>query len=243
LCERRRGSRRGVREGACIGVATMPQPWTLRLILNAAAMAAASPQVCFISAGPITKLFAWGGEDSGGHVLRETTSRGLCGLVCSGTREEPGTLTQGAPVFPGSSRLGIEPKTPRWLVQDPTTRPIGTREEPGTLTQSAPVFPGSSRLGIEPKTPRWLVHDPTTRPIGTREEPGTLTQGAAVFPVGPVRIPVLSHRVRLFSLVPLLRQNVVAPVFCFNHQRNILSAYFPHFFSRILVHVPSDRMS
>ncbi len=26
-------------------------------------------------------------------------------------REEPGTLTQGAPVFPGSSRLGIEPIT------------------------------------------------------------------------------------------------------------------------------------
>jgi len=36
--------------------------------------------VCFITAGPITKLFAWGGEESGGHVLRETTSRGLCGL-------------------------------------------------------------------------------------------------------------------------------------------------------------------
>ena len=33
--------------------------------------------------------------------------------------------TQGASVFPGSSRLGIEPKTPGWLVQDPTTRPIG----------------------------------------------------------------------------------------------------------------------
>jgi hypothetical protein len=43
----------------------------------------------------------------------------------AGTREEPGTLTQGAPVFPGSSRLGSEPKTPGWLVQDPTTRPIG----------------------------------------------------------------------------------------------------------------------
>ncbi len=43
----------------------------------------------------------------------------------AGTREEPGTLTQGAPVFPGSSRLGIEPKTPGWLVQDPTTWPIG----------------------------------------------------------------------------------------------------------------------
>ena len=39
--------------------------------------------------------------------------------VDDGTREEPGTLTQGAPVFPGSSRLGIEPKTPGWLVQDP----------------------------------------------------------------------------------------------------------------------------
>jgi hypothetical protein len=61
-------------------------------------------------------------------VLRETTSRGQCGLVCpsrTGTREETGTLTQGAPVFPGSSRLGIEPKTPGWLVQDPTTSPLG----------------------------------------------------------------------------------------------------------------------
>jgi hypothetical protein len=46
-------------------------------------------------------------------------------LITHGTREEPGTLTQGALVFPGSSRLGIEPKTPGWLVQDPTTRPIG----------------------------------------------------------------------------------------------------------------------
>jgi hypothetical protein len=45
--------------------------------------------------------------------------------VLCGTREEPGTFTQGASVFPGSSRLGIEPKTPGWLVQDPTTRPIG----------------------------------------------------------------------------------------------------------------------
>ena len=36
----------------------------------------------FITAGPSPKLFAWGGGDIGGHVLRETTSRGLCGLVC-----------------------------------------------------------------------------------------------------------------------------------------------------------------
>ena len=36
----------------------------------------------FITAGPSTKLFACVGGDSGGHVLRETTSRGLRGLVC-----------------------------------------------------------------------------------------------------------------------------------------------------------------
>ena len=37
----------------------------------------------------ITKLFALG-EDSGEHVLRETTSRGLCGLVCSSRTSERG---------------------------------------------------------------------------------------------------------------------------------------------------------
>ena len=80
----------------------------------------ASRRVCvFITAVPVTKLFAWGEGDSGGHVLRETTSRGLCG----GTREEPSALTQGAPIFPGSSRLGIDPKTLGWLVQDRTTSP------------------------------------------------------------------------------------------------------------------------
>ena len=38
----------------------------------------------FMTAVPVTKLLAWGEGDSGGHV--------------HGTREEPGTLTQGAPV-------------------------------------------------------------------------------------------------------------------------------------------------
>jgi hypothetical protein len=43
--------------------------------------------VCvFISAGPNTKLFAWGGGDIGGHVLRETTNRGQCEL------DEPRTV-------------------------------------------------------------------------------------------------------------------------------------------------------
>jgi hypothetical protein len=36
-----------VREGAYIGAATMPQPSTLRLIRNAAALVAASPTLLF----------------------------------------------------------------------------------------------------------------------------------------------------------------------------------------------------
>jgi hypothetical protein len=37
----------GERERACTGAATMPHPSTLRLILNAAALAAASPTLLF----------------------------------------------------------------------------------------------------------------------------------------------------------------------------------------------------
>jgi hypothetical protein len=72
--------------------------------------------VCLLLQDLVQSCLHGGGGDMGGHVLRETTSRGLCGLVCPSrtrTREEPGTLIQGAPVFPGSSRLGIEPKTPK----------------------------------------------------------------------------------------------------------------------------------
>jgi hypothetical protein len=47
--------------------------------------------VCvFITAGPSTKLFTWRGGDMGGHVLRETTSRGLCGLGCPSHTSERG---------------------------------------------------------------------------------------------------------------------------------------------------------
>jgi hypothetical protein len=46
--------------------------------------------VYYSAAVPITKLFAWGEGDSGGHVLRETTSRGLCGLVCPSRTSERG---------------------------------------------------------------------------------------------------------------------------------------------------------
>ncbi len=38
----------------------------------------------------VSKLFAWGKGDSGGHVLRETTSRGLCRLVCPSRTSERG---------------------------------------------------------------------------------------------------------------------------------------------------------
>jgi hypothetical protein len=69
----------------------------------------------------------------------------------SGTREEPGTLTQGAPVFPGSSRLGIEPKTPGWLVQDPTTSPSGDR---------IPTIRGSERRLEPKKKPRPVCSSP-----------------------------------------------------------------------------------
>jgi hypothetical protein len=41
------GRRREVREGACMGAATILHPWTLRLILNAAALAAASQTLLF----------------------------------------------------------------------------------------------------------------------------------------------------------------------------------------------------
>jgi hypothetical protein len=53
--------------------------------------AAPFPSGCvFVTAGPSTKLFAWGGGDMGGHVLRETTSRGLCGLGCPSRTSERG---------------------------------------------------------------------------------------------------------------------------------------------------------
>ena len=44
----------------------------------------------FITAVPIIKLFAWGEGYSGGHVLRETTRRGPCGLVCPSRTSERG---------------------------------------------------------------------------------------------------------------------------------------------------------
>jgi hypothetical protein len=36
-----------------------------------------------------------GGGDKGGHVLRETTSRRLCGLVCPSRTSERGVVEEG----------------------------------------------------------------------------------------------------------------------------------------------------
>jgi hypothetical protein len=91
----------------------------------------------------------------GGNVLRETTSRGLCGLGCPSHTSERGG--EGDCVKEGG---GGEGKCER----ERALERVGTLEEPGTLILGAPVFPGSSRLGIEPKTPGWLVQDPTTSP-------------------------------------------------------------------------------
>jgi hypothetical protein len=64
-----------------------------------------TPCVCvFITAVPITKLFAWGEGGSGGHVLRETTSRGLSGLVCPSRTSERGK--KGACVKEGGGEEG-----------------------------------------------------------------------------------------------------------------------------------------
>jgi hypothetical protein len=65
--------------------------------------------VCvFVTPGHSTKMFAWGGEDMGGHVLRETTSRGLCGLGCpSRTSERGGEGDATLPVPRYQSQAGV----------------------------------------------------------------------------------------------------------------------------------------
>jgi hypothetical protein len=47
-------------------------------------------RVCLSLQYLVQKLFAWEGGDMGGHVLRETTSRGLCGLGCPSRTSERG---------------------------------------------------------------------------------------------------------------------------------------------------------
>jgi hypothetical protein len=72
-----------------------------------------SSYVCvFITAVPIIKLFAWGEGDSGGHVQRETTSRGPCGLVCPSRTSERGG--EGDSVKEGREKKGSARGSVHW---------------------------------------------------------------------------------------------------------------------------------
>ena len=46
--------------------------------------------VCLLLQDLLQSCLRGGGRDIGGHVLRETTSRGLCGLVCPSRTSERG---------------------------------------------------------------------------------------------------------------------------------------------------------
>ncbi len=52
----------------------------------------------FITAVPIIKLFARGGGGGMGHVLRETTSGGLCELVCPSRTNEQCVFITAVPI-------------------------------------------------------------------------------------------------------------------------------------------------
>ena len=56
----------------------------------------------------IAKLFARREEDSGGHVLCDTSSRGLCGLVCSSREIRPTSNPFHTPVLPQNTNFHYE---------------------------------------------------------------------------------------------------------------------------------------
>ncbi len=97
LCERTcLSARKGYKDTSEVrGNAHATISWSLSvsLSLSLSDLTNITPGSCvcvFITAVPITKLFALGEGDRGGHVLRETTSRGLCGLVCPSRTSERG---------------------------------------------------------------------------------------------------------------------------------------------------------
>ena len=89
----------------------------------------------FITAVLIIKLFVWGKGDSGGHVLRETTSRGLCRLVCPSRTSERGgkedCVKEGGGKkgsARGSVHWGCDYATALDIEVDPQRRRFGRRE-------------------------------------------------------------------------------------------------------------------
>ena len=84
----------------------------------------------FITTVPIIKMFAWGEGDSRGHVLRETTSLVLCGLVCPSRTSVPILFLTEQIKDSSINACAMRDDEPR----------SGTREEPGTLTQRGALF-------------------------------------------------------------------------------------------------------
>ena len=111
----------------------------------------------FITAVPNTKLCAWGEEDSGGHVLRETTSRGLCGLVCplhTSERGGEGDCVKEGGGEEGSARGsvqgGCDYATTLNIEVDPQRRCFGCRESDFALQRLVEC------RALETKRVRWL---------------------------------------------------------------------------------------
>jgi hypothetical protein len=129
--------------------------------------------VCvFITAVPITKLFAWGEGDCGGHVLRETTSRCLSGLVCSSRtserRGEGGCVKEGG--CQGSSVAG-QPQCPRlWHSSTPNARSLSHSPSAPTPSFTQSPYPPRSLVRDErthPHRPRLVVSHGTCPPLSS----------------------------------------------------------------------------
>jgi hypothetical protein len=92
----------------CLLLQYLLQYWVNLKCVFITAVPITKSQVFFFTAVPITQLFAGGG---GGEQWRTCTTRDY----------EPRPVWTSLPI----THLGIEPKTPGWLVQDPTTSPSG----------------------------------------------------------------------------------------------------------------------
>jgi hypothetical protein len=139
------------------------------------------PVCVFITAVPITKLFAWGGGEQlrtcERHVLRETTSLGLCGLVCSSRTSERGE--EGYCVKEGGGEEGERVCfLLQYLLQSCSRGGSGKQWRTcARLRESVCVC-----LLLQ-----YLLQS-CSRGVGdgTREEPGTLTQGGVLFSLVPL---------------------------------------------------------
>jgi len=142
--------------------------------------------VC-ITVVPIINLFARGEGDRGGHVLRETTSRGLYGLVCPSHTSERSDPPMG---------WWLDLHQPPWSFGfDSQTR--GTRENrappcvkvPGSSRVPAPPWVSSRSPDGWDQIPRWAgactSHPGVLGSIPKREEPGK----TGCHPVLKYRVP------------------------------------------------------